>query len=776
MKRYCWILLLLAFSSGIIAQTATVKGFVYDESNGEPIIFTNVYLEGTNMGSATDINGFYSIPKIPVGEYTLISTYLGMDTVRVQISLSENQVLTKQLFLEESDGINLDVIEISATKQEAKTEVKTSTINISPKQINKIPAVGGEPDLAQYLQVLPGVVFSGDQGGQLYVRGGAPIQTKVLLDGLTIYNPFHSIGLFSVFETDIIKNVDVLTGGFNAENGGRISAVIDVATKDGNKKEFDGKVSINTLMAKAVLEGPIIPLTEKGNSASFVLSIKNSFLDQSSKTIYPYIESGVVGDNNGENIGLPYNFNDIYGKVSFNSKSGNKISLFGFDFRDNSDFPAVAKYGWKSSGGGLNFVVVPGRSKFLIDGKFAYSGYTIDLENPQNKNENKRSAVNGFNVLLDFNYFLPNGKLIYGLDAAGFSTFFDEVNSSAPPEEVFTTELAAFVTYKIELGKFVIEPSVRVVNYASINSSQIEPRFGMKWNVTNNLRFKASTGRFTQNLLSTKSDRDVVGLFTGFRTAPEGQLYKYNEETSDLEEVDSKVQIANHFIAGIEVDLTKRLNLNVEGYYKDYEQLINVNRNKVFSSDPDWIVEDGEAYGLDVLMKYDFKRWYLWGVYSLGFVTRTGPNGTGDVQTYPPHYDRRHNVNLLGSYIAGKNSDWEFSVRWNLGSGFPFTKQQGIFEQVDFSEGIGTPYTSSNAEEVSIIYDEDLNSGRLPYYHRLDASVKKTFVFSDAVKMEVVASVTNVYDRPNLFFVDRITNEKVNQLPILPSLGISLSF
>ena len=147
-----------------------------------------------------------------------------------------------------------------------------------------IPTIGGEPDLAQYMQVIPGVVFTGDQGGQLYIRGGSPIQNKVLLDGMIIYSPFHSIGLFSVFDSDIIRNTDVFTGGFNAEYGGRISSIMDIKTIDGNKKEFGGKITANTFGTKLLAQGPIL----KSGNTSFVFSGKTSYLDKSSDIFYKY--------------------------------------------------------------------------------------------------------------------------------------------------------------------------------------------------------------------------------------------------------------------------------------------------------------------------------------------------------------------------------------------------------------------------------------------------------------------------------------------------------
>ena len=143
-------------------------------------------------------------------------------------------------------------------REEQKKQVNTGVIKLTTKSINRLPSIGGEPDIAQFLQVLPGVIFTGDQGGQLYIRGGAPIHNKVLLDGMTIYSPFHSIGFFSVFDTDIIKKADVYTGGFGAQYGGRISSIMDIKTRDGNKKRVTGKLSANSFSGKILVEGPIL--------------------------------------------------------------------------------------------------------------------------------------------------------------------------------------------------------------------------------------------------------------------------------------------------------------------------------------------------------------------------------------------------------------------------------------------------------------------------------------------------------------------------------------
>ncbi|HRY99844.1 MAG TPA: TonB-dependent receptor, partial [Bacteroidales bacterium] len=290
------------------AQTASIRGFVYEKESGEPVIFTNVYLHRTTHGASTDVNGYFVISRIPAGTYTLMVTYLGYDTLRIPVTIKEGELITKQLYLTKA-SYTLIGVNISAEREEARTQTRTSVVKVTPKEIKSIPSIGGTPDLAQYLQVLPGVVFTGDQGGQLYIRGGSPIQNKVLLDGMIVYNAFHSIGLFSVFDTDILRNADIYTGGFGAEYGGRISSVMDITTRDGNKGHIAGKAGLSTFGGKLMVEGPLKKQVEGSGSTSFILSAKNSYLEQSSKLFYDYIDTN----------GLPFNFRDIYGKVSFNA-------------------------------------------------------------------------------------------------------------------------------------------------------------------------------------------------------------------------------------------------------------------------------------------------------------------------------------------------------------------------------------------------------------------------------------------------------------------------
>ncbi|MFI5171307.1 MAG: carboxypeptidase-like regulatory domain-containing protein [Chitinophagales bacterium] len=761
MKRVIFSLFILLLLQSAYGQTGTVRGFVYDVDNGEPIPGVSVIvMHSNNMGAPTDENGFYSIPAVPAGERTLMLVYIGYDTLYQKIIIEANKIITATMEIRQA-GVSLKTVTISSKTQQKLEEVSISLTTITPVQIKKLPSVGGEPDLAQYLQILPGIIFTGDQGGQLYIRGGSPIQNKVLLDGMVIYNPFHSIGLFSVFETDIIKNVDVYTGGFSGEYGDRISAVIDITTKDGNKKETTGEVSASPFLSRILLEGPIKKKTTEKSSLTYLLTAKHSYLDKTSEVIYPYVnsEEGILGNN-----GIPYSFTDLYGKLSLNSESGNKLNLFGFNFRDSVNYSDVTNFRWNSSGVGSNFVIVPTESNMLIEGVFAYSNYQMVQNEADEKPRN--SYVSGFNGGIDFTYYLPHGDVQYGVEVIGFQTnyeFFNRLGIKYEQQQ-FTTELGTYVKYRYTYNKkLVLEPSLRVQYYASLSEFSPEPRIGLKYNLSERLRLKFAGGLYSQNLISTKSDRDVVNLFTGFLSGPDDDLFRPNGE-----EAKSKLQRATHAIGGIEYDPTDFIELNFEPYIKYFNQLIEINRNKTTLRDPDFATETGQAYGVDFSMKYERNQWYTWIAYSIGFIERNDGE-----QVYPPHYDRRHNLNFLTTYSIEKK--WEFSLRWNLGSGFPFTQTAGFYESIDFLDGISTDYTSSNGS-LGIIYDEKLNGGRLPYYHRLDFGIKRSFNFNNKNRMEVNASITNIYNRENIFYFDRIRYERVNQLPILPSVAISYSF
>tara|TARA_B100001093_G_scaffold331603_1_gene316611 strand:- start:13932 stop:16214 length:2283 start_codon:yes stop_codon:yes gene_type:complete len=760
MFRILFISILYFFCNSFLhAQNNTsrtiLRGFVYEKNTSEPIMFANVILKGIDnkdvlKGAATDVNGLYNLTSLETGNYKLIVTYIGYDTTEYNIFIKTGEVKTKNIEIAKS-SVKLNEVKISGERLEMKTEVKAASIKITSQDLKIIPSIGGEPDLAQYMQIIPGVVFTGDQGGQLYIRGGSPIQNKVLLDGMTIYSPFHSIGLFSVFDSDIIRTTDVYTGGFGAEYGGRISSIMDIKTVDGGKK-LSGKLSSNTFGSKILVKGPI----SKNKRSSFILSAKTSYLDKTSEIFYK--EPILFFDDKG----LPYSFTDLYSKISFQGSNGSKLSVFGFNFQDKVNYENVSKLNWTSTGIGSQFTLLPNGSPILIEGNIAYSNYLIELN--EIAYPLRSSSISGFDMGLDFTSFPEKGKLKYGFDIHGFSTDFTTYNSinQRVDQDENTTEFSSYFNYQFKSIRWIFEPGLRLQYYGKLGTS-LEPRVGVKYIASEKFRLKLAAGNYSQNILSTSSDRDVVSLFNGIISSPE------NIKNNDGSDLMQKFQKSQHLIFGIEFDLNQEIDVQIEGYIKDFSQLSNINRNRIDEDDPEFITESGIAKGIDFLLKYKKNNIYLWTVYSYGYINRKYNN-----LIYNPNFDRRHNINFVASYKYGKNKTWKTDLRWNLGSGFPFTQTQGFYEQISFSDGINTDYNSENGN-LGIIYS-NLNEGRLPYYHRLDLSTSKNIKFNEKSSLEISASITNIYNRENIFYFNRIKNERINQLPFMPSVGLNFLF
>jgi hypothetical protein len=296
-----------------------------------------------------------------------------------------------------------------------------------------------------------------------------------------------------------------------------------------------------------------------------------------------------------------------------NSKNGSKVSFFGYNFSDQvNNYQLISDLNWTESGVGTNIILIPSSSSVLIKTNFAYSRYYIELNSEDQTPRN--SLINGYNFGLSFIYYFGDDKLDYGIETLGYKTNFEYTNSidREISQEENTTELAGYVSYKHSFGKLLVEPSFRLQYYASLSEASPEPRLGLKYKINNDLRLKFAGGFYSQNLIASNSDRDVVNLFSGFLSGS-GNIQK----EFDGKSIDTKLQKSQHLIFGVEYDINNKFNVNVEGYYKNNSQLTNLNRNKIFDDNytnydkpdclkKDFIVETGDAYGVDFLLKYDF--------------------------------------------------------------------------------------------------------------------------------------------------------------------------
>lgn len=750
------------------AQDCGVKGFIYDTETRQPLKSVNVVAGTTGMGALTDQDGFYVIGKLPEGEMNLIITCIGYDTLVRKVKLEKDKTIVENMTL---SPYTYDLNEVSISVKREKIELrKVSAISMNPEEIALTPSVGAMPDIIQHIESVPGVITRGDISGQVYVRGGTPVQTKMFLDEAVIYNPVHSIGLFSVFDNDYLRNMDFYTGGFDAEYGGCISSVIDINSKIPNTVRWSGKIDLSTIASKLFIEGPVVrDTTLQKMSLSVLLSAKSSHIDRSSEWLYSYLDQD-----------LPYFFQDIYGKATMQMGKGSSLNISGFYFKDKvSESNTFKDFGWNSGGFSMNLMITPPSVPILIKTYLATSSYKVTLDEPNS--DNRYSRIGSLSAGVKFYRYLNRQTVRYGLDFTDLKTeyYYFTTTYNGYEQAMNSNEFSGFADYTGNFGKWVIEGGLRGVFYSSLMKFAPEPRLSVKYLIKKNLGVKLATGYYTQNLIGAISDKDVVNFFQGYLSAPVDIVTENGQSQSDL-----YVQKAWHIIAGIDYDIREKVFLNLEAYYKNYSQLININKNKVFNKQefpdaPDYmtktfISENGFAEGIELSAGYGGKNLKIDLNYSFAITRRYYKEPTGEITAYYPQYDRRHNFNISAMYALGKNSSWILTSRWNYGSGFPFTPSAGYFEGISFDENGLSDYTTQNGQ-LNIIYGE-YNSGRLPAYHRLDLSVKKTFHLRKHNVIEAEFSVINVYNRENIYYINRNTNEEALQLPILPSLRVSYAF
>lgn len=765
-----WILATLP----MVGQVGSVRGHVIDSLDGMPIAYCSVRLSDSDQGVFSDNQGFFQFAGLAPGGYTLTFSYLGYADKSVSVEVASGAGGYYRVLLEQS-AIELQQVDVSAERQLRNSIPLVSRLQIRAEEVRAIPAIGGEADLAQYLSVLPGVVQNGDQGGQLFIRGGEPVQNKIILDGIPLFNPFHSIGLFSVFEAEALRSADVYTAAFPADYGGRVSSVLDIKTREGNVRRMAGLVSASPFQVKALVEGPLKKLDAQGKSLTFLLTGKQGLIAQTSPHIYPNaVDSDFFSfasrDSAQQQVipsGLPYRWTDLFGKISWIGSQGSKIDGIGFRFEDIFEVAGVARIGWSATGGGTHFFLVPAYSDIQIDGNISYSTYSLEAR--EQTDAPRRTAVSSYVASLNFSSLQERYQLRYGFELSGFNTDFRFVNplGIAFSQEDFTTELSGYVRYLYQGRKLLVEPGLRLHYYASQSNIQLEPRASIKYNLSSSIRLKGALGWYSQNILGTVNDLDIVNFFVGYLAGPERSIF----EPGTAVPVRSRLQLARHLVVGMEMDLGQPISVNMEAYYKDFNQIIQLNKNKVLGSDPDFVLEKGYARGADLFIKYRGTRFSGQLGYGLAQVKREDAT-----QEYPTSFDRRHNLNLLAFYLFGKGNRWEASFHWNLGSGFPFTQTLGFYQQVPIDQNtLGIDPVQGNYP-VGVILSPVRNGGRLPYYHRLDLSLRRHFSLGRTNELELNASVSNAYNRPNVFYVDRVRSKVVNQLPIIPSLGITGRF
>lgn len=763
------VFFILFLPAGIKAQQSLIKGVVTEKRTGEPIELAEVKISGTQFGATTDEKGVYFILGIDPGTYVLEVVRLGYESEVREIVLGENEILSQHFTLHKT-SYSLEEVAVSAARTKGRTQINISEIELTPKEMNQLPSFGSLPDVVQQLQSLPGVITRGDLGSQLYIRGGSPVQNRVLMDGAVLYNPFHSSGLYSVFELDAIRRSMVYTGGFGAEYGASLSSIIDVTTRNGNITDYSGKADVSTLGSNFLLEGPVFrPKPEGKSNASFLTYYKNSYMEQAGNSLYSYT-----------NEKMPFRFQDFYGKFTLFSKNAFQANLYGFYFTDHAGEEATPyEYNWRNAGFGANFFLSPVSSSTVIHGFFAVSGFQSELQ--EKAFVPRESNVNSVNLGLHIKNYFSDHTLKYGLEILTLKTdylyFSTDYNQTEQGNN--SSEVTGFVSFFGDYNRFLIQPGLRTILYSALNKISLEPRLSMKYLASEWFRIKLAGGLYSQNLINAASDRDIVNFFTGYLSAPVDVATSGPESQSEY-----VLQRAWHLVGGLEFEVWEKLFVNVETFYKDYPELVNYNRDKLLNAyeypeypeilTHDFILETGTSWGVETSFDYHHTVFQVSLNYTLSKAERTYWDPSGNPVTYAPHYDRRHNLNLIGVWYPDQKKRWEISTRWSLGSGFPFTRTKGFYEGNTFDEWQIENYLEQNGT-LDLLYG-NYNEGRLPTYHRLDIGILRKLVLGGKTSLELELNIINVYNRENVYYIDRSTNEVVYQLPVLPALRVGFRF
>lgn len=763
-KKLCFltILCLWLYPAFPSPTDQTISGFINDESNGESLIGVNVFIKGTHLGTTSNKSGYYIINNVPIGKLTLIASYIGYEREEMIITISPGESKVLNVILK-SRVIQGEMIEVVAERS-SKKEVKTSFVKITPRELKAAPQIA-EPDLMRMLQTLPGILTLSEFSSGLFIRGSTPDQNLILLDGTEVYNVNHLFGIFSTFDVDAIKQVDLMKGGFPAQYGGRMSSVLDITNMDGNQKKFQGKASIGLISAKTSLQGPV-------GKGSWFFSGRRTYID--------YIINGAEKITSGEAKEtletIPdYYFYDTHFKLYQDLNHRNKIAFTLYKGLDNMKYtvdPMDLTFQWGNQAATGKWTHIFNQ-KLFINFYTTFSQYKIFLdEDDALAKVHFENKVDDITIRSDMEYF-PNtnhtakiGFVFKKLDSKYFQQYSQQtylfISNSHQYSLYFHDNWTVSPIFNIQLGcrlnyyqprEFV--NTFNRVEYRGKSRFDVEPRLAMEYRLTENTILKSSWGRYLQYVTIVPfGNADFSFMDIWF---PCDNSYLPGEAT--------------HYIAGIETRLPFDIRFDWEIYYKDMPHVYesNPNANDVPTGKDLYYTGNGVAYGADFYVEKNVGRLSGWFSYSLGWTKRKFPE-LNNGRPFFPKYDRRHYLHLISTYNL--TNRWSTNFAWTYGTGQAFTQPVSHYE-------IYMPDRT-----VSLVIGEERNVSRLPAYHRMDIGIR----YNSKRKMGLLKQwsfyfqIYNVYNRRNIWF-KRVDPEmhppetmEIRMLPILPTFGFEFHF
>jgi len=713
-KLIILISIIFSFASG---QNGIISGFVTDSSSGEALIGANVVLIESGKGMATEMNGYYIIQGVAEGMYTLMVSYVGFRTYRAPVSIAAGESKKINVTLSEK-MVEMTEVEVTAERLQRRNNIQPSKINLSPRMMKAAPALA-EPDLFRTIQALPGVLTTSEFSTGLVIRGGNTDQNLILLDGITVYNPSHLGGVFSNFIVDGVKEAELIKGGYNAEYGGRLSAVLNVISREGNRNKFKGKANLSLLSAQTTLEGPFY---------------KGAWLVSGRRTYFDVLLPKVLPEGTASKI-PPYYFYDIQSHIFSDITSQDRVSISFYNGIDDlifDTFGLTAKWGNNTVSTHYRRVFSERLiGNFLIANSIFFTEFGLGGSSGiQSKNEIDDITVSG-----NMTWFKsPETTVKFGVQhkTLGFQYLNSFQDSIQFEIKTRPAEFAQYMKFKYAPNSvWIIEPGLRLSHYNVFPDSLFpDLRLGVKYLLTDDRYINMSMGNYHQFICTFQDDYNPTILDQWIAVDPSVAPGK-----------------STQFVLGYEEYIRNTYKVQIEGYYKDIKNLLTF-EEKRSTTDAEISDEklsdiltpaDGYAYGLEVFGQKMSGKLSGWLAYTFS-ISRKVMNSiyVGEVREYYTNWDRTHAFSALGNYQF--NEKWEMNWRLALQSGQAYTPILGYYVQ----------HFPGSPDETFRTIPGTRNSGRYSPYSRLDlglvyhAKIRST-------KLDIFLQIINTFNRENIF-------------------------
>lgn len=754
-QKLILVLSIILFSSFIAEarQNASVSGYVKDQRTGETLISANVAFLENNRGASTNTLGYFTITSVQPGTYTLAASYIGYKLYQREITLEQGENLRFDIELVPDfvQGEEI-IVESQAEKEELKS---IGTAQVKTELIKSLPAIF-EADVFRSIQLLPGVKAASDFSSGLYIRGGSPDQTLILLDRTTVYNPSHFFGFFSTFNPDAIKDVRLYKGGYPAEYGGRLSSVLSIYNKDGNRNNMAGSVTLGMLASRASIEGPI-------KNGSYMFAFRRS-------TLEPLL---AALRSNNDNIPSKFYFLDFNGKINFDASQNNKLSIAAYTGTDKVVFPFAddaeikLNYGNQTISGTWTHIFNQELfSNFVLTGSRYFNFPEFEIAGTPFERDNN---IYDYSLKSDLEY-LPNEKhqISTGIWAGIFTL---NLQDRFDNQDSFRSRIhSRYGSFYIQdtwrpNEKWKILGGLRANYFSDGEYLRIEPRLSIERKVSDRVRLQGAYGRYNQ--FFTLISNEAFSGFDVWLTSDEGVNPAYGDQ----------------FVLGAKTLPFENYGLDIEVYYRTMNDLFELDP---FLPDAAGLlysdlfrVGEGYAYGFEAMFEKQVGRFNGFIGYTFAYTWRKFPGfnyelGDPDrsARFYPPKYDRRNDVNLVLNYNLSRK--WKLTGAFTYATGQAYTEVLGRYSLFDDPFSLGSEIGSFTVNEV--------NAARLPSYQRVDLSFARKGTFFGIGESELQLQIINVLNRKNVWFQNYdfddnpIQVNDVTLLPVLPSISYTVKF